>query len=169
MITSQLEDTANPKTPADLADTIHGLGAGSLLFTLENIASGATDNGYACPKDSPLPTLRISFEQRSIIDVGSIHGTRSQCVLGLHRPEDKVCYSDAAVLTAAESTVPKIASGEYTPDDAPTLRGDRLPDVDATATVPFVDRRRYQNTPISGIRQRTGISPGTRTMLNSRH
>ena len=116
MITSQLEDTVNPKTPAELADTIHGLGAGSLLFTLNDIATGAKDYGYACPKDSKLPTLRISFEQRSIIDLG-IHATRSQCVLGLHRPEDPVCYSDAAVLTAAESTVPKIASKDYTPMD----------------------------------------------------
>ena len=122
MITSQLEDTVNPKTPAELADTIHNLGAGSLLFTLADIASGATDNGYTCPDDSPLPTLRVSFEQRSILDLG-IHGTRSQCVLGLHQPEDKVCYADPAVLAAAESTIPRIektALPAVTPDDDPT-------------------------------------------------
>jgi PilY1 beta-propeller domain len=119
MITSQLESNI---TPANLADTTHGLGAGSLLFTLNDITTGAKDYGYACPEDSKLPTLRVSFEQRSILDLGIV-GTRSQCVLGLHQPEDKVCYADAAVLTAAESTVPKIASGEYTPDDSPVCGG----------------------------------------------
>ena len=120
MITSQLESNV---MPANLADTTHGLGAGSLLFTLNDIVTGAKDGvGTTCPDDSKLPTLRISFEQRSILDLGIV-GTRSQCVLGLHQPEDKVCYADAAVLAAAESTVPKIVSEEYTPDDNPVCGG----------------------------------------------
>jgi len=117
MITSQLEAGV---LPANLADTEHGLGAGSLLFTLERIASGASDpDDVQCPDDSPLPTLRISFEQRSIIDLG-VHGTRSQCVLGLHQPEDKICYADSSILTAAERIVPQIRSGNLVPDDTPT-------------------------------------------------
>jgi hypothetical protein len=113
MITSQLEATG--ATPAGLHDTIHGLGDNSLLFTLDDIANGTQDkaNGIACPKDSPNPTLRISFEQRSILDLGIV-GARSQCVLGLHKPTDKVCYTDAAVLSAAESIVPKIEDKTYT-------------------------------------------------------
>jgi len=98
MITRQLEAGV---APASLEDEKYGISSGSLMFTLAEIASGAKDpDGIQCPDDSPLPTLRVSFEQRSILDLG-IHGTRSQCVLGLHQPEDKVCYSDAAVLTAA--------------------------------------------------------------------
>ena len=117
MITRQLE---NGTQPGNLADTAHGLGAGSLLFTLGDIASGDSDpDGIQCPDDSPLPTLRVSFQQRSILDLG-VHGTRSQCVLGLHQPEDKVCYADAAVLAAAEGIVPQIVSGDLVPDDDPT-------------------------------------------------
>ena len=104
MITSQLE--APEPTPAELHDTYHGDKA-ALLFTLDGIASGAEDYGYTCPEDSPNPTLRISFEQRSILDLGIV-GTRSQCVLGLHKPTDEVCYTDAAVLSAAENIVPEI-------------------------------------------------------------
>jgi hypothetical protein len=119
MITGQLE---NGTSPGNLVDTVYKLGPGSLLFTLEGIASGAKDNGVQCPDDSPLPTLRVSFEQRSILDLG-VHGTRSQCVLGLHQPEDKVCYADAAVLAAAESIIPKIQDGSLVPDDDPTCGG----------------------------------------------
>ena len=120
MITAQLE---NGTLPANLEDTEHGLGAGSLLFTLADIASGAKDpDGTRCPDDSPLPTLRVSFEQRSILDLG-VHGTRSQCVLGLHQSEDKVCYADASALAAAEDIIPRIQSGELVPDDDPVCGG----------------------------------------------
>ncbi len=112
MITSQLE---GGDTPAELHDTYHG--DKPLVFTLISIANGTfadgTPDDTVCPKDSPNPTLRISFEQRSILDLGIV-GTRSQCVLGLHRPDDKVCYTDAAVLTAAESIAPKINNNTYT-------------------------------------------------------
>jgi len=117
MITAQLEAGIQP---GSLEDTEHGLGAGSLLFTLADIASGDSDpDGTQCPENSPLPTLRVSFEQRSILDLG-VHGTRSQCVLGLHQPEDKVCYADSSILTAAESVIPKIQDGSWVPDDSPT-------------------------------------------------
>jgi len=117
MITSQLESGTSP---ANLADTYHNLGAGTLLFTLGDIASGNSDpDGTQCPDDSPLPTLRVSFEQRSIIDLG-IHGTRSQCVLGLHKPEDKVCYADSPILTAAESVIPDLRDGTLAPGDDTT-------------------------------------------------
>ena len=130
MITRQLESGISP---ADLVDDYHpGFGAGSLVFTFDDIVTGKMDKATssndvaACPKDSKLPTLRISFEQRSIIDYGIV-GTRSQCVLGLHQPEDDVCYSDDAVLAAAESTIPKIRDTTLTPDDTPNCGGIRPP------------------------------------------
>ena len=148
MITSQLEDTLNPKTPAQLEDTIHSKGPGSLMFTLAGIADGTQDYGITCPKDSPQPTLRISFEPRSILDLGIV-GTRSQCVLGLHRPEDKVCYADSAVLAAAEDIVPKIGdgtNGTYMPGADATCGAGTVPDP-WTVPDPPVDGKTYLQSP----------------------
>ncbi|MGD2138108.1 MAG: PilC/PilY family type IV pilus protein, partial [Gammaproteobacteria bacterium] len=92
----------------------HGLVDNSLVFTLNSIAAGTDVTGKADLGDcstlseddglSDHPTLRIGFTTRSILD-GGIHGTRAQCVLGLHDYHDKVCYSDAAVLENAAAAV----------------------------------------------------------------
>ncbi|MDH3980991.1 MAG: PilC/PilY family type IV pilus protein [Gammaproteobacteria bacterium] len=94
----------------------------SLVLTLDDIM--AEDPSY-CPGGensgigreqaiaaglSPVPTIRVGFGARSILD-GGIHATRSQCVLGLHDPRDTVCFSDEAVLTAAN-----LALATSTPD-----------------------------------------------------
>lgn len=126
MITYQLE---NGVVPAELddcpengpecPDNIHNSSLeNSLVFTLDSIANRSyvdttgTLNFDSEAGDCDLldedeglskqPTLRIGFNQRSILD-GGIHGTRSQCVLGLHDYRDPVCYSDAEVLAAAET------------------------------------------------------------------
>ena len=90
-----------------------GLAADGLVFTLAGILSDDPDycpggskssitEEFAISKGlSSTPTLRIGFGQRSILDEG-VHATRSQCVLGLHHYEDAVCFTDEAVLTAAE-------------------------------------------------------------------
>ena len=50
---------------------------------------------------SKSPTLRVGFGERAIYSQGIV-ATRSQCVLGLHRPDDKVCYTDEQILSNAE-------------------------------------------------------------------
>ena len=103
----------------DGRDTTTGLvddDSDSLIFTLTGIINDFPDGADSCSQDdipdelirskglSSRPTLRIGFGQRSILDEG-VHATRSQCVLGLHDPEDAVCFTDEAVLTAAESAL----------------------------------------------------------------
>lgn len=114
MITAQLE-AIPAASPGDLKDTETGI---PLVVSLESIAGGkvyydvdstGSDGGDCADLDEDLglskkPTLRIAFTQRSILD-GGIHGTRSQCVLGLHDYRDKVCYSDAAVLGNAKAAI----------------------------------------------------------------
>ena len=103
MITSQLEAG---KTPSQLLDDEHG--NASLIFTAADIASGKSDPaGITCPDDSPDPTLRIKFATTDILQAG-IHGTRAQCVLGLHDYRDPVDYWDSEVLCHA----PKHLYGE---------------------------------------------------------
>jgi hypothetical protein len=99
MMASQLEAGT---LPIDLDDTVNGItAAGTLVFTLDEIESGASDPaGTTCPADSPNPTLRLSFSTRDILD-GAIHGTRSQCVLGLHDYRDPADYWDDEVLCHA--------------------------------------------------------------------
>ena len=83
-----------------------------LIFTLEEIRSGASDTNVTCPAGteaqakglSESPTLRVGFGQRSILD-GGIVGTRAQCVLGLHAPTDPVDYTDAEVLCWADNAL----------------------------------------------------------------
>jgi len=104
MITSQLEAGTDP---VDLDDTVNGItDAGTLVFTLDEIQSGTADSA-TCPDDSPNPTLRVIFSTRDILD-GGIHGTRAQCVLGLHDYHDPVDYWDDEVLCHA----PKHLYGE---------------------------------------------------------
>jgi hypothetical protein len=94
MLASQLEGGT---TPNNLDDTVNGItAAGTLVFTLDEIQSGAADS-VTCPGDSPNPTLRLSFSTRDILD-GGIHGTRAQCVLGLHDYHDPVDYWDHEVM-----------------------------------------------------------------------
>ena len=111
LITKKLESAATPSTaPASLVDA-SGV---SLVVTLDSIAKGLVHDGSSdggncdnLDEDEGLskePTLRIGFTQRSILD-GGIHGTRAQCVLGLHDYRDKVCYSDAAVLGNAKAAI----------------------------------------------------------------
>jgi|GEM_PF-712998 len=135
MITRQLEDATNiaPNALDDCPNNAcpnvaHTLIDNSLVFTLNSIAAGeyvsgagtATDGATTVNLDgtrecsnisendanglSHHPTLRIGFSTRSILD-GGIHGTRSECVLGLHDYHDKVCYYDAAVLDNAYNAV----------------------------------------------------------------
>ena len=104
MMSDQLEAGT---IPADLDDTIHGItDAGTLVFTLDEIESGSADSA-TCPDDSLNPTIRLHFNARDILD-GGIHGTRSQCVLGLHDYHDPVDYWDNEVLCNA----PKHLYGE---------------------------------------------------------
>jgi hypothetical protein len=108
MITRQLQDgRINTSGLVDQNGT-------SLVLTLAGIMAENPDNcpgganSSISPTDAALrglsdhPTLRIGFGRRSILDEG-LHATRSQCVLGLHDYRDAVCFSDAAVLTAAET------------------------------------------------------------------
>jgi hypothetical protein len=110
MITSQLYDGRS--STSGLVDQ----NGQSLVLTLDDIMS--EDQSY-CPGGanstigkeqaiarglSPTPTIRVGFGARAILDEG-IHATRSQCVLGLHDYRDNVCFSDKAVLTAAESAL----------------------------------------------------------------
>ncbi|MEN8108374.1 MAG: PilC/PilY family type IV pilus protein [Pseudomonadota bacterium] len=127
MLTAQLEATPTPHPAAlddcpandDCPNAIHSpFINNSLVFTLDSIAEGkyvdsageAHDDGGDCSaldEDEGLsqtPTLRLGFNQRSILD-GGIHGTRSQCVLGLHDWREKVCYPDADVLAQAETAL----------------------------------------------------------------
>ena len=111
MITSQLE---SGKTPSLLADTVNG---GGLVFTLAGIYGDST---HTCPSAadaktkglSTTPTLRIGFAlgNQSILKAG-IHATRSSCVLGLHDYRDKICYTDRATLTQAETAVAALKGG----------------------------------------------------------
>jgi len=113
MITGKLLDGRT--STAGLADDE----GDSLIFTLEGIINDFPDGETTCSEDGPhaitralkldkglseYPTLRIGLGQRGIVDEG-VHATRSQCVLGLHDPDDAVCYTDEAVLTAAESAL----------------------------------------------------------------
>ena len=131
MITQQLELTSPVLAPNELDDCkVNGVAAycpdtihpakldNSLVFTLDSIANGQYidaagtpqwDGGDCAALNEDLglstePTLRIAFTQRDILD-GGIHGTRPQCVLGLHDYRDKVCYSDAAVLGNAKADI----------------------------------------------------------------
>jgi hypothetical protein len=92
MITAQLEAGTSP---ASLRDTAHG--NATLLFTADDIIN---DGSYTCPDDSPDPTLRVMFSTTDILQAG-VHGTRSQCVLGLHDYRDPVDYWDSEVLCYA--------------------------------------------------------------------
>jgi len=101
MITAQLEAGT---APSSLQDTYHG--NATLLFTAADIATGASDpGGTTCPGDSPDPTLRVYFANTDILQ-GGIHGTRSQCVLGLHDYRDPVDYWDSEVLCYAPKHLP---------------------------------------------------------------
>jgi len=82
-----------------------------VVYTLAGIAAAT-----GCPPTNPptTPALRISFNQRSILD-GGIHGTRAQCVLGLHDYRDKVCYTDKAVLEVAKQAVDAYQTVTATP------------------------------------------------------
>jgi hypothetical protein len=108
---SLLKDTNN-SNPDRLQQHV----ATSLVFTLKDIANDETDS-CAFTEDevrnlgvSREPTLRIGFNTFSILN-GGIHGTRSQCVLGLHdaRPvrnkHDKVCYYDRPVHAKAKGAI----------------------------------------------------------------
>jgi len=102
MVTGQLEK--NGFDPANLVDE----DGTSLVFTLESIAAGNVADGSSGGGDcsalsennglSQNPTLRIGFTRASILK-GGLHGTRSQCVLGLHDYREPVCYTDAKVLS----------------------------------------------------------------------
>ena len=81
--------------------------SGRVVFSLASIARNQDYYGNSlgtCTEDSPNPTLRILFDEDAILRQG-IHATRAQCVLGLHNPDEKVCYSDGDVLTAASTAV----------------------------------------------------------------
>ena len=125
MITYQLEDLS--RTPSQLQDDYHG--NASLIFTADDIADGDSDpGGVICPVDSPDPTLRIYFASTDILQ-GGIHGTRSQCVLGLHDYRDPIDYWDNEVLCYA----PKYNSGETVDCSGLTNRdGDPLRDPGST-------------------------------------
>ncbi|MGB7933449.1 MAG: PilC/PilY family type IV pilus protein, partial [Gammaproteobacteria bacterium] len=119
MITSQLG-----KDPDQMDDTVNG-GTDNLVFTLNSIVSDGSggvctniDDNYAYDHGlSKSPTLRIGFGERAIYDEGIIP-TRSQCVLGLHKPDDKVCFTDQQILTAAEANLAAGADPSYDPGNS---------------------------------------------------
>jgi hypothetical protein len=111
-------DLIEGQTRADAVDAMRNRG---LVFTLADIMKTTGpcpivgDDGDLGDKDDVIdattaiskglsdhPTLRIGFGQRAILDEG-VHGTRAQCVLGLHNYREPVCYSDEDVLTEASS------------------------------------------------------------------
>ena len=118
MMTAQLE-TATPTAPLDLDDTVNAAkyasvadhdtagytASGNLVFTLADIVGGNADpvinaDGpvkHPCPTNSLFPTIRVNFTTREVLD-GSIHGTRAQCVLGLHDYKDPVDFWDDQVM-----------------------------------------------------------------------
>ncbi|MGB7934194.1 MAG: hypothetical protein WCH04_18610, partial [Gammaproteobacteria bacterium] len=111
MITTQLKGG----TPPDqLDDTVNG-GTNNMVFTLSSIKNAGS--GGECPDTdisdddvndhglSKTPTLRIGFGGRAIYDQGIIP-TRAQCVLGLHKPEDKVCFTDEQILSNFDESNP---------------------------------------------------------------
>lgn len=112
MITTQLNAGTAPN---QLDDTVNG-GSDNLAFTLAGIMSedpadcpgGAnssiTANEALAKGLGSTPTIRVGFGQRAIYDDGIVP-TRSQCVLGLHKPEDKVCFTDQQILTEAEGNL----------------------------------------------------------------
>ena len=102
-IAAELE--AGIKTPSQIRDPKYDE---PVILTLASITNNTDLDGepldHVCPEVSPNPTLRIIFDEQTILRQG-IHGTRAQCVLGLHDPTVKVCYSDSEVLAAAENAV----------------------------------------------------------------
>jgi hypothetical protein len=110
---AQFEATGTHLAPGDPLPSFFS--SNNLVFTLADILG---DDNEDCPvfasdPDTPIgeveivekglslkPTLRVGFGQRSILDEG-LHGTRAQCVLGLHHYDDKACFSDEDVLSAA--------------------------------------------------------------------
>ena len=100
-----------------------------LIFTLEEIRNGTSDTNVACPGGteatykglSNTPTLRVGFGRRSILDEG-VHGTRAQCVLGLHDYQDPIDYTDTEMLCWAGvkfgGTSPTVCTGLTNPDTA---------------------------------------------------
>jgi len=135
MITSQLEASPAP-APTALKDTYHG--NASLVFTLAGIQS---DGAFTCPSGnesktqglSTSPTLRVGFAHGTqAIYLQGIHATRAACVLGLHKYNEKLCYTDRATLTAAEAAVAKLHAGTVMPKDYAT----GCPGSDPQATPP---------------------------------
>ena len=118
MVTTQLE--SRNFDPATLVDD-DGI---SLVFTLASIAAGNVADGTSGGGDcaslseknglSKEPTLRIGFNRLSILR-GGIHGTRSQCVLGLHDYREPVCYGDDKVLgNPGGATIDSVGGGSVT-------------------------------------------------------
>ncbi|MGB5716418.1 MAG: PilC/PilY family type IV pilus protein, partial [Gammaproteobacteria bacterium] len=154
MIREQLEDL--DRTPSELRDTKPEHGNATLIFSAADIASGASDpGGVTCPVDSPDPTLRIYFANSDILQ-GGIHGTRSQCVLGLHDYRDPIDYWDNEVLCYA----PKYNSGETVDCSGFTNRdGDPLRDPGSTYIKDPVDSLHITELPSTegtGYRWRNG-------------
>jgi hypothetical protein len=155
MITRQLRDGRS--STGGLVDQ----NGDSLVLTLDSIM--AEDPSY-CPGGenssigrelaiasglSPVPTIRVGFGARSILDEG-IHATRSQCVMGLHDYRDKVCYTDEAVLTASEAAL------DHGPDPTysySTCNAANLVDtVHGTTAITLASNGVSMNVPISYVR-----------------
>jgi len=92
--------SAGGATPGSLNDTVNG--TSGLVFTLGGIANASDKDPTVAGEcaDGSDASLSVNFTRRSILD-GGVHGTRSQCVLGLHDYRDKVCFTDPAVLANA--------------------------------------------------------------------
>ena len=108
-ITPQLESAAAAGN-LDIGDTIPAFfTTNHLVLTLADILNpnSTLNTGITCPTDvttgltstadqatlkglSLTPTLRIGFGRRSLLEEG-IHGTRAQCVLGLHDYRENRC------------------------------------------------------------------------------
>ncbi len=135
-----------------------------VIFTLASIANNTDLSGdplaWQCPQISPNPTLRILFDEESILRRG-VHGTRSQCVLGLHDPTVPVCYSDEEVLTAADTATldtPELlnANGTYDQPSCSNLFGTPIPERYIKDPVLNMHVTKESDTGVKGYRWRNG-------------
>jgi hypothetical protein len=155
MITSQLQDGRT--STGSLVDQ----NGTSLVLTLAGIMAEDPDD---CPGGanssitmqqaiarglSPTPTIRVGFGARSILDEG-IHATRSQCVIGLHDYRDPVCFSDEAVLTAAETVMSTGPDASYSYNSC--LASQLVDSTHGTTAITLASNNVSMNVPVSYVR-----------------
>jgi hypothetical protein len=155
MVTAQLQDGRT--STSGLVDQ----NGQSLVLDLEDImdedpsycpggANSAISRNQAIQRGlSPTPTIRVGFGARSILDEG-IHATRSQCVMGLHDYRDPICYSDEAVLTAAESVMSTGPDASYSYNSC--LAAQLVDSTHGNTAITLASNGVSMNVPVSYVR-----------------